>query len=88
MRRIDNRLTCTQAAAFLERAVVVWVLMFAVAHGQTGEEILKATGVQGGLVVHLGCGDGRSTASVRANQRYLVHGLTTNADDVAKARET
>ena len=30
---------------------------------------------QGGLVVHLGCGDGKLTAALRANDSYLVHGL-------------
>ena len=50
-------------------------------------EILKATAVQGGLVVHPGCGDGKLTAALRASDRYLVHGLATDADDVARARE-
>ena len=50
-------------------------------------EILSATGVKGGLIVHLGCGDGKLTAALRANDRYLVHGLDTNARDVATARK-
>lgn len=32
-------------------------------------EILRATGVQGGLVVHLGCGAGSLTAALRADGR-------------------
>ncbi len=48
--------------------------------------ILDATGVKGGLVVHVGCGDGRLTAALRANDRYLVHGLDPDAANVAKAR--
>ena len=51
-------------------------------------DILKTTGVQGGLVVHLGCGDGKLTAALRANDSYVVHGLDADAADVAKARET
>jgi outer membrane protein assembly factor BamB len=50
-------------------------------------EILSATGVKGGLVVHLGCGDGRLTAALRANDSYLVHGLDGDARNVATARE-
>ncbi|MFQ6132416.1 MAG: PQQ-binding-like beta-propeller repeat protein, partial [Armatimonadota bacterium] len=50
-------------------------------------EILNATGVKGGLVVHLGCGEGRLTAALRANHSYLVHGLDANARNVQKARE-
>ena len=49
--------------------------------------ILEATGVRGGLVVHLGCGDGRLTATLRANDSYLVHGLDPSEENVAKARE-
>ncbi len=31
------------------------------------EEILKESGVKGGFVVHIGCGDGRLTAALCAN---------------------
>lgn len=52
----------------------------------TGQEILDSTGVAGGLVVHLGCGDGKLTAALHANDRYLVQGLDTDADKVDRAR--
>jgi outer membrane protein assembly factor BamB len=48
--------------------------------------ILRAAGVRGGVIVHLGCGDGRMTAALRASEAYLVHGLATDAADVARAR--
>ena len=51
------------------------------------QQILEATGVKGGLVVHLGCGDGKLTAALRASDSYLVHGLDTDRAMVAKARE-
>ena len=41
----------------------------------------------GGLVVHLGCGDGKLTAALRANESYLVQGLDYDAGHVAAARE-
>jgi outer membrane protein assembly factor BamB len=43
------------------------------------KQILNATGVKGGLIVHIGCGDGKLTAALRANGSYIVHGL--GADD-------
>ena len=52
----------------------------------TGKEILDAAGVEGGLVVHLGCGDGKLTAALRGNDRYLVHGLDASAANVTAAR--
>ncbi|MHC4401921.1 MAG: outer membrane protein assembly factor BamB family protein [Planctomycetota bacterium] len=51
-------------------------------------QILDATGVQGGLVVHLGCGDGQLTAALRAGDSFLVHGLDRDAANVEKARAT
>ena len=50
-------------------------------------KILDAAGVQGGLVVHLGCGDGELTAALRANNRYLVHGLDVDEKNVESARQ-
>ena len=51
------------------------------------QRILKATGVTGGLVVHIACGDGSLTAALRAGDGYLVQGLDTSAESVAKARK-
>jgi len=51
------------------------------------ERILKSTGVSDGVVSHLGCGDGTLTAALHAGDRFLVHGLDTNAGNVDKARQ-
>lgn len=53
---------------------------------ELAREIMTASGVQGGLVVHLGCGDGRLTAALRVNDSYQVHGLDRDAANVEKAR--
>ncbi len=45
---------------------------------EQAERLLKQSGIQGGLVVHLGCGDGELTAALRVNTRYQVHGLDRN----------
>ncbi len=50
-------------------------------------QALEASGVKGGLVVHLGCGDGALTAALRASPGYIVQGLDTDPAAVAKARE-
>lgn len=55
--------------------------------GEEAAEILEAGGVQGGLVVHLGCGDGKLTAELRATDGWLVHGLDTDPAQVARARK-
>jgi outer membrane protein assembly factor BamB len=51
------------------------------------DRILAASGVKGGLVVHLGSGDGTLTAALRKNASYQVQGLDRDAAKVAAARE-
>ena len=51
-----------------------------------GQDVLDAADVHGGLVVHLGCGDGHLTAALRANDRFVVQGLDTDPDHVLAAR--
>ena len=50
-------------------------------------ELLDVAGVQGGIIVHLGCGDGTLTAALRVDDRFAVHGLEPDAANVAKARQ-
>jgi len=73
---------------------VVWGLIFWAASPDVGaaeqmqsREILAAAGVQGGLIVHLGCGDGRLTASLHAGDSFLVQGLDTDLAAVEAARK-
>ena len=54
---------------------------------KSATEIFDTTGVQGGIVVHLGCGDGALTVALRANERYTVHGLEADPAKVSKARK-
>ena len=54
--------------------------------GQTGGDLLKQSGVTGGLVVHVGCGDGACLAPL-AGDGYIVHGLDADPARVAAARE-
>jgi len=54
---------------------------------EQAREIFEATGLKGGLVVHLGCGDGKLTAALRAGDSFLVQGWDTDAGNVRKARE-
>ena len=54
---------------------------------ERAREILDATGVKGGIVVHLGCGEGRLTATLRASDAYLVRGLDPDQDQIREARD-
>ncbi|MGB2821667.1 MAG: PQQ-binding-like beta-propeller repeat protein [Phycisphaerae bacterium] len=55
--------------------------------GDVAKQVLAATGVRRGLIVHLGCGDGKVTAGLYAGEGQLVHGLDADAGNVARARE-
>ncbi|MHC4460493.1 MAG: outer membrane protein assembly factor BamB family protein, partial [Planctomycetota bacterium] len=55
-------------------------------YDREARQIIDATGVKGGLIVHLGCGDGKLTAALGAGENYLVHGLDTDAQAVRRAR--
>ena len=74
--------------------IAVWILALAVAFLSAGnraasaaESLLELSGVQGGLVVHLGCGDGQLTAALHAGPAYTVHGLDADPANVAAARK-
>ncbi|MCX7886013.1 MAG: PQQ-binding-like beta-propeller repeat protein [Verrucomicrobiae bacterium] len=49
-------------------------------------QIISASGIKGGLIVHVGCGDGKLTAALRVTPSFLVHGLDTNPSNVEAAR--
>ena len=55
-------------------------------YDKTAQRILEATGIKGGLIVHIGCGDGKLTAALRASDSYLVHGLDEDEANIRRAR--
>jgi 2-polyprenyl-3-methyl-5-hydroxy-6-metoxy-1,4-benzoquinol methylase len=53
---------------------------------QAAKRILNATGIQGGQIVHLGCGGGQLTAALRTSDNIVVQGLDTSPANIEKAR--
>jgi outer membrane protein assembly factor BamB len=51
------------------------------------KQILDAAGFTGGIIVHLGCGDGRLTAALSYDKNCIVHGLDTDVRAVQAARK-
>ncbi len=68
-------------------SVTLFLCSAAEAQEQQARRILDATGVKGGLVVHISCGDGKLTAALCANNSYIVHGVDRDSESIAKARE-
>ena len=57
---------------------------------EQARDILKAAGLKGGLIVHVGCDDPGApglTAALRASDSYLVHGLDPGPAKVAQGRK-
>ncbi|MBL7038826.1 MAG: PQQ-binding-like beta-propeller repeat protein [Pirellulaceae bacterium] len=67
---------------------LIGLLLTSAVSADDGAAIIQQSGVQGGFVVHLGCGDGSLTASLRVGDQYIVHGLSTSETEVAAARKS
>ena len=51
------------------------------------KSILEKSGVHGGIIVHVNCGDGVLTEKLKAGDSYIVQGLDPEIENVQKARE-
>ncbi len=60
--------------------------MAGLAPAATAGDFLRESGVSGGVAVHVGCGAGRRTAALHADDKLLVHGLDTDPAAVAEAK--
>ena len=71
------------------RTILTFVLFFLTTsiYGQSAREIVARSGIQGGLVVHLGSGGGSFTTDLCANDSFVVHGLCGDRRETAEARE-
>ncbi len=67
--------------------IVVALLVLSAEGALAAEKAPEAAGVTRGLIVHVGCGDGKLTAALGAGEGLLVHGLDTDAKNVRAARE-
>jgi len=77
--------------AWFARSLMLLALgMFSVAVAQGADSpraLLTQSGIQGGLIVHLGCGDGSQTVLLHVGPQFIVHGLDARASQVALARK-
>ena len=76
--------TCTIAVAFA--LVVSERTGRADEPAERARQVLEAAGVRGGLIVQLGCGDGRLTAALGRSGRFVVRGLDRDERAVGRAR--
>jgi outer membrane protein assembly factor BamB len=72
----------------MKNTMTCLILMLVFQHAAQADmaELQQSSGVSGGVILHLGCGDGKQTAALRVNDRFLVHGLDTDPENIEKAR--
>ena len=87
VRDIENRLVVLLFCTLEMLSTSCFALAGRLTPQEKAAMILQATGVKGGLIVHIGCTDGRLTAALRASDAYLVHGLEVDKAKVDKARK-
>ena len=67
-------------------ACVCLIALPSLSTAEAAEEIIDASGVHGGLVVHIHCAGGVLTASLGKDERLLVQGLDADTSNVEQAR--
>ncbi len=58
-----------------------------IARAETGPDLVEESGIKGGLMAHLGCGDGSETWKLKASDAWLVRGLDRNPGNIQVARK-
>lgn len=70
----------------MRRIAIVAVVMLAVVPAFAG--VVEDSGIKGGIIVLIGCKDGKSLAELLVNDRFLVHGLDVDATRIAEVRDS
>ena len=84
---VGTMASTARGRAAVAACITAAALSMGTAAASEAGRIIGASGVKGGLVVHLGCGTGELTAGLRAGDGYLVQGLNTDPAKVAAARK-
>ncbi|MCX7887914.1 MAG: hypothetical protein N3B01_11760, partial [Verrucomicrobiae bacterium] len=70
---------------FVGSGLLVFAALARASLGATlAAEAIENTGVKGGLIVHLGCGDGKLTAALRTSPGFIVQGLDADRKKMAE----
>ncbi len=85
-KRRTRLLLVALVACFAAIAIHIAKVKSTLAIERQAANILEVTGINGGLVVHVGCGDGKLTAALGTHKRLVVHGLAENQQSVNTAR--
>ncbi|MCP4451292.1 MAG: PQQ-binding-like beta-propeller repeat protein [Planctomycetes bacterium] len=65
---------------------IITIILFAGVSALAG--LVEECGVQGGIVVQVGCGSSKELMALRASDKYLVHGLDRDESHISDVRES
>ena len=84
MSRLLNLNRVATAIALL--SLVVSTTAARCAEAESARQLVDASGVTGGLIVHVGSADAKTIASLRINDRFVVQALAKDPDRISQAR--
>ena len=76
-----------RAMQWLPLVVICFLAGRSSAEQESPARALEAAGVRGGLIVHVGCGDGRKTVELTTDEKFVVHGLDVDKSKIEAARK-
>ena len=84
---LSRRVQFVLAVVLVSTPLVSQPAVHAASAEDFARSVLQEADMPGGLIVHVGCGDGRLTAALGASNQYLVHGLDADPAKVQQARQ-
>ena len=87
MNRVCKAMRLAACASLVFVVCAEWCTAEEQAVQEQAQRILDMAGAKGGLIVHLGCDDGRLTTALGRSDRFFVQGLDTRDNAVAEARQ-
>ena len=81
-----RRIIGASAAVALAAAAFAQPPVSAETPTELAQQSIRETGTTGGLVVHLGCGNGSLIAALADGGKFLLHGLDSDRSNVEQAR--
>ena len=71
----------------------VWIVLLSFcttvsASAEKKDVFIKKSNLQGGFIVHVGCGDGTLVAALGNREQYVIQGLESDQQQIEKARHT
>jgi outer membrane protein assembly factor BamB len=65
----------------------VYIYFDAFQYKRTANRLIDKSGIEGGLIAHVGFDNGKLSSALHINERFIVHGISRDAEKIRDARE-